>query len=201
MEILKKSQKTLNRAVKALSRGGIIICPTDTVYGFLADTTNRKAVVKIFKIKKRPKSKPLPVFVKDLKMAREIAEIGKKQEEFLKKAWPGKVTVVLKTPVVEQSSLRGKGKPKFKLYGVARGTIAIRIPKYKFLNNLLKKINKPLAQTSVNISGEPTLNKISDVVKKFGKSEILIIDGGDIKKSKPSRILDMTRNKIKILRK
>ena len=121
----------MNKALLTFKNGGVVICPTDTVYGFLADATNKKAVDKIFKIKKRPKLKPLPIFVKDIKMAKELAEINKEQEKILKKYWPGKYTFILKR------------KPNIKLYGVHKNTIAIRIPKYKFLNNLLKKINKP----------------------------------------------------------
>ena len=66
-----------------------MICPTDTVYGLVADATNKKAVEKIFKIKKRPRSKPLAVFVKDIKMAKELAEIDERQEEILKNTGRG----------------------------------------------------------------------------------------------------------------
>src|ERR1700680_722151 len=86
----------LNKAISILKKGGMIICPTDTVYGFLADASNKKAVEKIYKIKKRPKSKPLSIFVKDLKMAKELADIDRNTEIWLKKNWPGKVTAVLK---------------------------------------------------------------------------------------------------------
>ncbi|MEK7658419.1 MAG: L-threonylcarbamoyladenylate synthase [Patescibacteria group bacterium] len=186
--ITKQTPKNLKIAIDMINNGGVVICPTDTVYGFLADAENKKAVEKIFKIKKRPKSKPLAVFVKDLKMAKEIAEIDARQEKILKKHWPGKYTFILKTAE--------DGLP---LFGVDKNTIAIRIPKYKFLQGLLKKINKPLAQTSVNISGKPPLIKISDIIEQFKKYDILIIDGGNLKKSKPSKIIDLT-NKNKIIR-
>ena len=79
MEILKQSPETLNKIIKILKSGGVVICPTDTVYGFLADAANKKAVDKIYKIKRRPKLKPLPVFVKNLTTAKEIAFIDKNQ--------------------------------------------------------------------------------------------------------------------------
>lgn len=182
--------KKLNRAVAVLKRGGVIICPTDTVYGFLADATNKKAVAKIYKIKKRSKSKPLPIFIKDLKMAKELAEIGKEQEKFIRKYWPGKYTFVLKR------------NPGARLYGIDKDTIAIRIPKYQFLNDLLKKIDRPLVQTSVNISDKPPFINIGDIMETFGRNKLvgLIIDGGDLKKSKSSRILDLTSKKLTRLR-
>lgn len=180
MKIAVLSQIALNKAISALKKEGVIICPTDTIYGFLADATNKKAVDKIFKIKKRPRSKPLPIFVSGIKQAKEIAKINKDQEKFLKKRWPGKYTFILKR------------KPGIKLFGVDKNTIALRIPKYKFLNDLLKKVNKPLVQTSVNISGKEPSNKIKDIILEFRKKDILIIDAGDLSKSKPSKIIDLT---------
>ena len=181
MEIIKLSQRAVNEAVKIIKNGGVVICPTDTVYGFLADAGNKKAVSRIFKIKKRQKAKPLPVFVKDIEMAKNIAFIDNKQEKILEKHWPGKTTFVLKKK--------------------NKGTIALRIPKYKFLNDLLKKINKPLTQTSVNISGQPALNNIKEIINQFGDKVDLIIDAGNLPKRKPSSIIDLTKNKIILLRK
>lgn len=199
MEIVKLNHKAVNKTAEFLERGGVVIFPTDTVYGFLADASNKKAVNKIYKIKKRPRSKPLAVFVKDLKMAKELAEISKDQKKIQAKYWPGKFTFILRTKSAEDGPLR-------KLYGVDKNTIALRIPKYKPLNDLLKKINKPLAQTSANISGKPVLNKINDIinfVKKCGTSEVLhflIVDGGDLPKRKPSRIIDLTGKVLTRLR-
>ncbi len=199
MEVVRLTQKAVNKAARIIKNGGVVIFPTDTVYGFLADAANKKAVEKIFKLKKRLRSKPLPVFVRDIKMAKELAEINKEQEKILTlrrgsgqaRYWPGKYTFVLKR------------KYGTKLYGVAKNTIALRIPKYKFLNDLLKKINKPLAQTSVNISGQPPLIKINDILEKFGRKglPILIINTGDLPKNRPSVIIDLTKDKNKILRK
>lgn len=166
----------------------MVICPTDTVYGFLADASNKKAVEKIYKIKKRAKLKPLPVFVKNITMAKELAEIDGKQLKILKKYWPGKYTFVLKR------------KPGSKLYGVDKKTIAIRIPKYYFLNALLKKINRPLVQTSVNISGHETMRDSKDILKVFSKNNIFIVSAGKLKKSSPSKIIDLTSVRLTRLR-
>ncbi len=188
----------LNRVITILKSGGVIICPTDTVYGFLADASNKKAVEKIYNIKKRPKTKPLPVFVKDLKMAKELAEIDAKQAKILRKFWPGAYTFILPTYIY--TSLH---KCKYwKLYGVGVKTIALRIPKHAFLQKLLKKINRPLVQTSVNISTQEPLKSIDEILATFGKNKLvgLIIDGGSVKSAKPSKIIDLTTNKAKILR-
>ncbi len=172
----------LNKAISILEKGGVIICPTDTVYGFLADASNKKAVAKIYKIKKRPKSKPLPVFVSSIKMARELAEINDRQEKVLKKYWPGAYTFVL---------------PKKK-----GGTIALRMPKHAFLQKLLKKIDRPLVQTSVNISGQEPLKSAEQIMAIFGKSKLvgLIITSSKPLGGKPSKIIDLTRQNLTTLR-
>ncbi len=205
MKIVKPSQSAAAAAAALLKNGGVVICPTDTVYGFLADAQNKKAVAKIYQIKKRPKFKPLSVFVKDLKMAKEIAAIDKRQEKVLRKFWPGKYTIILK-----RKSILWEAKPTTdfvvglashkKLYGLDKNTVALRIPKHAFLQKILKKVNRPLAQTSVNISGKPPLYDISDIMKQFGASDILIVDGGNLKKSKPSKIIDISKDTIKTLR-
>jgi len=83
-------------AVQSIKQGKVIVCPTDTIYGLIANVANKKAVERIFKIKKRSKKKPYPIFIKDLKQAKKIARIDKKQEKFLKRVWPGEITAVLK---------------------------------------------------------------------------------------------------------
>ena len=96
----------------------------------------------------------------------------------------------------------GVGDPTI-LWGVNKKTIALRIPKYKFLNDLLKKINKPLVQTSVNISGQASLIKIRDIIKEFEKQKNqpdLIIDAGNLPKRKPSKIVNLTGKGKKVLR-
>jgi tRNA threonylcarbamoyl adenosine modification protein (Sua5/YciO/YrdC/YwlC family) len=160
------------------------------VYGFLADASNKKAVDNIYRIKRRPKSKPLSVFVKDFKMAKKFSVIDNRQAAMLKKYWPGKYTFIVK---------RKKGTV---LYGVKKDTIGIRIPNHKFLQKLLKKINRPLAQTSVNISTKKALHSVDDILATFGNNKLvsMVIDGGGIKKQKPSKIIDVTSNKNKLLR-
>jgi len=193
MEILKINPRNYKKIVKiaekSIKEGKVLICPTDTVYGLIANATNKKTVKKIFQIKKRSFKKPIPLFVKDIKMAKRIAKIDKNQGELLKKYWPGKITV----------RLNRKGNKK--LYGVDKKTIALRIPKYKFLKILLEKLNFPLVQTSANISRKPPIINIKEALETFNKKNKpdLIIDGG-VLKNKRSKIIDLTVNPPKILR-
>jgi L-threonylcarbamoyladenylate synthase len=79
MEILRTNPKNFKKIIKkaeeSIKEGKVLICPTDTVYGLIADATNKRAVKKIFKIKKRSFKKPVPIFIKDIKMAKKIAQI------------------------------------------------------------------------------------------------------------------------------
>ena len=203
MELLKIRQVNLGeivrKAVKFIKKGKVLICPTDTVYGLIADAANKKAVEKLFKIKKRNSGKPVPIFAKDIKMAKKLAVIDKEQEKFLKGVWPGKVTVVLKRPRFRRG-FGGRGK----IYGIDKKTIGLRIPKYKLINTLLEKVNRPLTGTSANLSGRPASVKIKEVLKQFKNQKFqpdLIINVGNLPKSRPSKVIDLTCKKEKILRK
>lgn len=187
MEILKLKgpdhREVLNKAAKAVREGRILVCPTDTVYGLICDAGNRKALKRLFEVKSRDKNKPVPLFVKDMKMAKKIARIDKEQELFLKKVWPGKLTAVLKSK---------KG-----------GTVGLRIPDYKFINQLLLETGRPLTGTSANISGIPGSTKIKEVVSQFqGRKNQpdLIINAGNLKKSQTSTVVDLTVLPPKIIR-
>ena len=188
MKIVKIKKQNLNKVVqevvKSIKDGQVIVCPTDTVYGLIDDATNKKAVSKLFKIKKRPTKKSIPIFVKDIKMAKRFAKINKKQEGFLRKVWPGAVTAVLKSK---------KGKD----------TTGIRIPNYKLILILINKLNLPLAETSANMSGKPASTKIKEVLKQFKNQKYqpdLVLDAGNLKKSRPSTVIDLTVLPPKILR-
>ncbi|MBI2450142.1 MAG: threonylcarbamoyl-AMP synthase [Candidatus Nealsonbacteria bacterium] len=176
MEITKPN---LKKVIKAIKEGKVIICPTDTVYGLICDAGNKEAVARLYKIKKRPKNKLIPIFVSDIKMAKKLAEINPRQEKFLKRVWPGPVTAVF----------------HYKKPG-------IRIPNYKFVLDLVKHTG-PLAETSANISGQPASTKIKEVIKQFeGKRHQpdLAVDAGNLKKAKPSKVIDLTIWPPKILR-
>ncbi len=198
MRIIEISFKNLNQVaeeiVRLIRKGGIIVYPTDTIYGLIADATNGKAVKKVLEIKKRRSRKPLPIFVKDVKIAKALAQIDREQQKFLTKIWPGEVTVVLKRR-------EDCGLPKI-LFGKTK-TIGLRIPKHKLVNILLEKINKPLVGTSANISGRPGSTKIKKVLTQFKNKRYqpdLVIDAGNLKLSKPSTVVDLTGSNPRILR-
>jgi len=193
MDILKLNNDSMElvveQAVKALEEGQVLACPTDTIYGLLADATNKEAVGKVFDIKEREKQNALPVFVRDIEAAEELAVIEKK--EFLEKHWPGKVTVVLKSRGVLPS-----------IMGTVE-TIGLRVPDYLFLKLVLNKFEDPLTGTSANISGTESLSSAKEVISQFKDRKYkpdIMIDAGQLPFSKPSSVVDLTGKEPIIIR-
>jgi len=200
VDIFKNSEKNiLLKIKKSLKKGQVLVLPTDTVYGLVSDAKNEEAVKTIFKIKKRDLSKPIGIFVRDIKMAKRFAKIDQEKERFARRYWPGKTTFIFRRNQSENSSRTGL---LSELVGT-KDTIGIRIPDYKLIQELFKEIDFPLAQTSVNISKEPALLKIKDIIAQFKNQKIkpgLIIEAGDLDKSKPSTVVDLTTKEPKVLR-
>lgn len=190
MQILKVSEEAITKAVSALKRGEVVIVPTDTVYGFLADAKNEAAVEAVYNAKRRSRSKPLPLFIKNLGMAKVVASISKDQEEIIKKYWPGPYTFILRKT------------QRLKLFGLDKDTVALRMPGHPVVSAILRQINRPLVQTSVNIADQESINSVAEITRLFGKNpEIgVFIDGGDIENGKSSQIMDITSNSIKVVR-
>jgi len=184
-------QEEIAQAVAVIKKGKVVVCPTDTVYGLVVDATNKKAVQRVFQIKGREKGKALPVFVKNITMAKRLARVSKEQEKFLKKVWPGKVTVVLESKGVLPIELKTQGK------------IALRIPNHKTVAALLRKTGVPLTGTSANVSGQPSCSSAAEVLAQFAQRKHkpdLVLDQGTLPKSKPSKIVDITGKKYKVIR-
>lgn len=193
IKLLKGSfKKEAKIALNILQNEGVIVCPTDTVYGLLANATSRKAVQKVFLIKKREEKKPLPIFVKDIAMAKTLARVSLLQEKYMKKVWPGKTTLVLESKGVLPKET---GTKEF---------IGMRIPRHKFIQAILNEISIPLTGTSANLAGEPSLSDSKDVIKVFQKERYkpdMIIDAGKLPYSRPSKVIDITKIEPKVLRK
>ncbi len=192
VDLNKDYSDVIREAVNILNYGGTIIYPTDTLYGLGANALNEIAVRKIFRIKNRDLSKPLPMIVRDYSWVKELADIKPCYEEIIKKVWPGKVTVVLPKKDIVLGALTAE-----------LNSVGIRIPDYVFTDQLLAKFGYPLTSTSANISGQEPTNDINKIIEVFSKSTAkpdLIIDAGILPKSDPSMIVDLTGDKPKVLR-
>jgi len=182
------------KAGEFLKRGQVVVAPTDTLYGLLADATNSKAVKRVFEIKHRNKNKPISIFVDSIESAKKLVKIDKNQEKFLNEVWPGKITVILKAK--ERSGLVKE------LFGNQKD-IGVRIPDHKVIRAILAEYKKPLTGTSANISDVGGSTRISEIMDQFEGQETkpdLIIDGGNLRESAGSIIIDLTGKKPEVLR-
>ena len=188
----KNFEAVAKKAALALRKGKVLACPTDTVYGLIVDAANKKAVKRVLLIKGRERTKPLPIFVKDIAMAKKLAKVSRGQERFLKKVWPGKVTAVLESRRILPKET---GTQK---------TIGLRIPKHKLLQLILQEVKIPLTGTSANLSGTPSLSDSTQIIAQFQNRKHkpdMVLDAGVLPKSKPSKVIDITEAKHKVLRK
>ncbi|TSC78115.1 MAG: tRNA threonylcarbamoyladenosine biosynthesis protein [Parcubacteria group bacterium Gr01-1014_33] len=184
-------QETLSGAKETLSSGGVMVAPTDTIYGILGDARNEEAIKKIFALKKRPSEKVFPIFVRDIPVARTLAYISDAKSRFLERIWPGQVTVLFHHKENLPPVLTG-GSDK----------IGIRIPDYPWLLELLQKLDFPLVQTSANISNESPAKDIEEIKKYFDDIAFqpdLVIDAGEIKGAS-STVVDFSGREAIVLR-
>jgi tRNA threonylcarbamoyl adenosine modification protein (Sua5/YciO/YrdC/YwlC family) len=174
-----------------LKRGKVIVYPTDTIYGLGCSALNKKAISKIYRIKNREKEKPLLVLISDFKMLAKYFKVDKKQLAYLRKIWPGKVSVILDKKALLSNDI-----------SAGLSSAAVRLPKSQFLTKMIKELDAPIISTSLNISGEKHLESLDNLTEYFKKQEPdLIIDAGIIK-GKPSKLIDLRNaEKIKILKK
>ena len=179
-------------AAGVIQRGGSIVYPTDTVYGLGVNALREDSIEHLFKIKKRPETKPVPIIVRDIEMAKRLAYINKKQEKILESVWPGQVTAILeKRGIVSDILTAGKR------------TVGLRIADCEFTKLLMESLEEPITATSANFSGEPSLIRSVDVIKIFNKAHPhpdLFLDAGDLPESPASTVLDLTSQSPKITR-
>ncbi len=175
---VKCDKEGIERAFKVIQNGGIVVFPTDTVYGIGCDPYNKKSVDRIYQIKERPKSNPFPVLAYSMDVVSEIVEFDKYSKQIAEKFWPGPLTLILRLKDEQlKKSLNLEDK------------IAIRIPNNQCLLDLLKK-SKLLIGTSANISGEQSFTNSHECYQKIQNFDIFL-DDGDIKNGLESTILEM----------
>ena len=178
----------VQKAASAISDGAVIVFPTDTVYGLGCNPYNRDAVLSIYEIKKREKTKPFPVIGYSKEELERIAEFNKLEEKIAEKFWPGAITLILKVKDKEIQKSLSLGEK-----------IAVRVPNNKCALALLKEC-KLLVGTSANISGTEPFSDPKECNENLIGYD-LFMDGGIISSKGESTIVEIENNDVKILRK
>ena len=177
----------IRKSVEIIENGGVIIFPTDTVYGIGCNPYDANAVKKIYEIKSREKIKSLPVLASSIQIVKQISIIDEFTENIIKKYWPGPLTLILKLKdknLKESLNLEDK--------------IAVRIPNSVCTLKLLNKCNL-LVGTSANVSGDSSFTDPQECMKNV-KNYDVFVDGGTITSKGESTIIEIENEKIRIIR-
>ena len=158
---------TLDDAIAALGNGGLVVLPTDTVYGLAAHLSFPRAIEAIFTLKGRPESKPLPVLASGVDQLADLAVIDDRARAIAERFWPGPLTLILPRAEGFDVDLGGGGVK----------TVGVRIPKEPRTLELLR-LTGPLAVTSANRSGGREATTVEEARAELGEEVAVYIDGG-----------------------
>ena len=177
----------IKKSVEIIENGGIIVFPTDTVYGIGCNPYDVNAVKKIYQIKSREKIKSLPVLASSIEIVKQISTIDEFTEKIIKKYWPGPLTLILK---LKDKNLKKSLNLEDK--------IAVRIPNSVCTLKLLNKCNL-LVGTSANVSGDSSFTNPQECMKNV-KNYDVFVDGGTITSKGESTIIEIENEKIHVIR-
>ena len=180
-------EESIHKAMDVLVSGGVILYPTDTVYGLGVNVFNQDAVEEVYRIKNRNFNKPLSVSVSSINDLLLITEIRIEHRNLIIDKLPGPFTFVLyKTPVIPDKYISNSKK------------IGVRIPKSKIAIELSQIF--PITTTSANLSSKETLETPKKIAKQLNGDVDLAIDVGPLTPKKASTVVDLTKKDYKILR-
>ena len=178
----------INRAVEVLKEGGLIIYPTDTVYGLGCDIFQKKAIEKIYQIKPNLDNKPLSFICADLKDISKYAKVSTQVYRLLKYAFPGPYTFILPAAREVPKKLWSK-----------RKTVGIRVPDNLIAQSLARELGHPIVSTSITNDNGEILNDEESIVKYYRKKVDLILYAGPLRLT-PSTIIDFSTEEPEIVR-
>ncbi len=190
MRVLKFSIQSAKLAGNIVRAGGVIVFPTDTVYGIGCDPLNDESVRRVYEIKKRF-GKPMPILAKDLNDVERIAEMNEIEFEIVSKLWPGQLTILL------------RAKPSFRISRLMSEDrrIGVRIPASLQTLTIIEESGGLLVGTSANVSGLPPPQSIQELDEEILRSVDLVIDGGRCLIGKPSTVVRLVdEDRLRILR-
>ncbi len=179
----------IDRAIEILKKGGIVAYPTDTVYGLGADAFNIEAIKRIYAVKQRPVTIPLPVLLADSNKLQDIAVVTDLAWRLIERFWPGGLTLVLKRRDTLPDIITAGG-----------NTVAVRVPGHSMPISLIRGLGRPIIGTSANISGKPNPLTAGEVEEQLDAKLDLIVDGGRCPGGIESTVVDVTGESPLILR-
>lgn len=182
--------KVLKEPAEIIKKGGIVVFPTETVYGIGCNGLNEEAVEQLYNIKKRPLNKPISLLVNDINMVNNVAkDITKLEYDIMNHFFSGPLTIILKKKDIVPNILTANS-----------DTVGVRMPDCTITRKLIEYAGVPIAAPSANISGKPSGTNFADVVKDFNGKADFFIDGGQSQIGKASTIVQIIDGIPHILR-
>ena len=189
MKTAKATRAAIQSAARLVKNGGVIVYPTDTVYGVGCDPFNEDSVKRLFKIKGE-RTKPFPILAHGIEDVEKIAHITDEALKLAKKFWPGPLTMVLQK------------KPSLPNIVTAHlNSVAVRVPNHDIALELIRQSGGLLIGTSANKTGKKPPQTALEAARQIGEEVDLILDGGMAPIGASSAIVDLTGDRPKILRK
>jgi len=190
---IRDKDKAMRAAIRALETGGLVIYPTETCYGLGVDATNKQAVSRLLLYKRRKEGKAISIAVANQEMAKKYVIFNETARNLYRNFLPGPLTVVSKSKNKVATGLEAED-----------GTLGIRIPRYPFVLELIKKLGKPITSTSANVAGKKTPYSLKDVLENATKKQRalidLFLDAGTLPENPPSTVVNTLLNEPEILR-
>jgi L-threonylcarbamoyladenylate synthase len=189
MLVIKATEKNILKASKIVKNGGLVIYPTDTVYGLGCDPFNIKAVEKLFKVKGERKNKPPPILASEIRSVKKIAHIDENARKLAEKFWPGPLTLVVpKKPTLPS------------IVTCNLESVGVRIPNHKVALQLITLCGGLIVGTSANKTGEKPPKTAQEAASQLGERVDIVLDGGQTPLSQESSIVDLTSKTPKMIR-
>jgi len=180
----------ISEAALLINKEGVVVFPTETLYGLGVNALSENAIRKVFNIKGRNYEKPIPILIYKKEILSEfVSNVPEKAENLIKNFWPGGLTIIFEASPKLPSLLTGN-----------TGKIGIRISNNPIAQELVKQADTPITATSANISGQKGCTTALEVYENMGNKVNLILDGGKTKGSLGSTVIDVTCKPIKIIR-
>jgi L-threonylcarbamoyladenylate synthase len=174
----------ITSASRIVIGGGVIVYPTETVYGLGANALDEQAVLRVFQIKRRPYSMPIFLAVSSIEMLENVAEVSESDIDLLREILPGPVSVLLRKRSIVPDILTA-GSPM----------VGIRYPDHEMALRIIDKAG-PITSTSANRTGSPPPSSISEVSTEIAERVDMIVDGGKSEYAEPSTLLDLSSRKV-----
>ncbi|MBI1369883.1 MAG: threonylcarbamoyl-AMP synthase [Planctomycetes bacterium] len=199
-----KRDKAVQRAAELLRRGGVVVFPTETVYGVGASVLNERALTRLRTIKQRPADQPFTVHLGNVRQIERYVDLATQPllRRLARKTMPGPITFVVEVeePVIE-AKLAEWGLTSADRARLYHGnTIGLRCPDHPVAVALLSSIDEPIVASSANISGEPPPTDADHAAASLGREVDLILDGGIARYAKASTIVRLAGSKLQMLR-